>query len=208
MEAGPIALLHIDMQYIHVHPDYTVSGANQPVEAKNYVRDRLNKTVIPNIKRLLEAFRFRKRPLVHIVFNHVAPDGSDLDPKIYERFTVDPKRGNWAIRTKDDPLSAVIEEIAPLPGETVLEKTTYSAFESTNLQFVLTNHKVRQVILVGGLTDCCVKRTALSARDQGYYTIGVPDACIAWSEENHNAGLRDAAYSETKFTDEALALIM
>lgn len=204
MNNNKLALLHVDMQYIHVHPDYSVSGANQPDEAKHYVRDRLNNTVVPNIRRLLDAFRASGDLIVHVVFNHIAPDGSDLEPGIYRHFCKDPDRSRWAIRTKADPLSAVIVDIAPRPGEIVLEKTTYSAFESTNLDFVLRNHGIRRCIIVGGLTNCCVLRTAASAREKGYATIGVTDAAIAWSETEHAEGLTKAGYSEVLATDDLL----
>jgi nicotinamidase-related amidase len=142
------------------------------------------------------------------VFNHVAPDGSDLEPKIFETFCAgNPDPSTWAIRTAEDPLSAVMLEVAPKPGEIVLQKTTYSAFESTNLDFVLRNHGVDGLVLVGGLTSCCVRHTASSAKRVGYRVFSVPDADVDRSPEMHQTGLDSPGYEAFLSVSDAIGLL-
>ncbi len=204
-----IALLNIDMQYIHVHPDYAVSMRNCSTEEFDYTRERLREKALPGIRRLLDGWRAKKAPIVHIVFNYVAPDGSDLHPNIFKFDSIknctDPNE--WPIRRRDDPLSDIIIDVAPLNGETVLEKVTFSAFESSNLENALINHKADTIVCVGGQTDCCVKATALGGKKRGYRTICVPEACITHSDEKMQNGLNTANYDEIVTIDDALAML-
>jgi nicotinamidase-related amidase len=202
------ALVCIDMQYIHVHPDFTVSGRDLSEESKSYTRERLAEPVLPAIRQLQDAWRQSGGLIMHIVFNHVAPDGSDLDPKIFEEFRKkDPDPATWAIRTSDDPLSAVMVEVGPRPGEIVLQKVTYSAFESTNIDYVLKNHGVRDLVLVGGLTNCCVRHTAVSAKGAGYRIFTVPDADVDRSPDSHREGLEAPGYEAFLSVPDATALL-
>jgi nicotinamidase-related amidase len=201
------ALVCVDMQYIHVHPDYSVSGKDLSEESKAYTRARLAEPVLPSMVKLQQAWRAKQGLLIHIVFNHVTPDGSDLDPKIFENFRKkNPDPREWAIRTAADPLSAVILEVTPKAGEIVLQKTTYSAFESTSIDFVLKNHGVASLVLVGGLTSCCVQHTAVTAKAEGYRIFTVPEADVDRSPEAHQKGLDTPGYESFLSVEQAIGL--
>lgn len=199
------ALVIIDMQYIHVDPDKSVSGEGEPEENKAYVRERMYGIQLPALAKLLDTWRKAGGLVIYIVFNHVTPDGSDLEPGIYASFkkkSDDP--GTWPIRTAADPLSAIMKEVAPLPTEIVLQKTTFSAFKSTNLDFVLKNHGIDSLVLVGGLTGCCVMNTAIDAKELGYKIYTVPDADIDRSPEKHEQALEAPGYDAILTLDAVL----
>lgn len=202
------ALVVIDVQYIHVDPDSTVSGSDQPEENKTYVRERMSGTQLPALAKLLDSWRKAGKLIVHIAFNHIAPDGSDLEPGLYAAFNreySDPSL--WPVRTAADPLSNIVREVAPLPGEIVLQKTTFSAFKSTNIDFVLKNHGIDSLLLVGGLTGCCLLHTAVDAKAHGYKIYTVSDADIDWSPERHKGALPVPGYNAILTMDEALELL-
>jgi len=206
---SPVALLCIDMQYIHVHPDFSVSGMKCSDESKAYTRARLDDVVFPSARRMLDGFREKGALIVHIVFNYQAPDGSDTDPKIFARDSIsgNPDQASWSIQRRDHPLSAIMIEVAPKPGEIVLEKVTHSSFGSTNLNNVMINHEVETIVCIGGLTDCCAKHTALDAKKLGYKTVCVPEACVDRSDEAHQKGLQNGDYDLLLTIDEALELV-
>jgi nicotinamidase-related amidase len=206
---SPTALLCIDMQYIHVHPDFSVSGMKCSDESKAYTRGRLADVVLPNAQKMLKGFREKNALIVHIVFNYQAPDGSDMEPKIFNRDSIsgNPDQASWSIQRRDHPLSAIMIEVAPKPGEIVLEKVTHSAFGSTNLNNVMINHEVETIVHIGGLTSCCVKHTALDARKLGYKTVCVPEACVDRSDEAHQEGVQNGGYNSLLTVEEALALL-
>ncbi len=64
--------------------------------------------------------------------------------------------------------AAVVREIAPDPGDVVVEKTTYSGFHRTGLQPVLRRHGVRSLSLSGCVTNICILYTAADAAMRGY----------------------------------------
>ncbi len=81
-----------------------------------------------------------------------------------------------------------------------------SAFFETNLQSLLTWHKVDTVIITGGSTSGCIRATAVDSLSRGYRTI-VPIECVADKHESfHFANLTDLAlkYADIKPVDSVL----
>lgn len=76
------------------------------------------------------------------------------------------------------PGAAVAEEIAPEPGDAVVEKKTYSGFHRTALQSVLKRHGVRALSLSGCVTNICVLYTAADAAMRGY-DVTVDESLVA-----------------------------
>ncbi len=79
----------------------------------------------------------------------------------------------------------VINEIAPAPDEIVLPKSSSSVFVSTHIDYILRNLGVRQVVLVGLLTDQCVDSAIRDACDLGYLVTEVTDACLTYTQARH-----------------------
>jgi nicotinamidase-related amidase len=73
----------------------------------------------------------------------------------------------------------IIDRLAPLPHETVIDKPGYGAFHRTGLEAVLQNLGVDRLILCGVTTEVCVHSTLREAIDRGYDCIVVGDACAA-----------------------------
>lgn len=74
--------------------------------------------------------------------------------------------------------AAVVREIAPRPGDVVVEKQTYSGFYRSNLQSVLRRHDIRSVSLSGCVTNICILYTAADAAMRGY-DVTVDEAVVA-----------------------------
>src|SRR5262249_12124405 len=81
--------------------------------------------------------------------------------------------------TQSSPESAFLPDLAPRPGETVLDKTTVSAFADTDLHNRLSDLRVRHLLVAGVLANGSVELTAREAADLGYNVIVVSDACAA-----------------------------
>lgn len=87
-------------------------------------------------------------------------------------------KGGWG--------AAIIDELAPIAGEIVLEgKRGLDAFGSTNLDFILRSKGIQTVILGGFLTNCCVESTMRSAYEKGFEVYTLTDAVAATSLEEH-----------------------
>ena len=73
--------------------------------------------------------------------------------------------------------------------EMVFNKTGSNAFVTTNLHYVLSNMDVTKLVCCGVLTDECVAGTVKAACDLGYDCTVVEDACLAGTQDRHDAAI-------------------
>jgi nicotinamidase-related amidase len=187
---GRTALLVVDVQ----------NGTFGPEQAKSKpeFHKAASARVIPNIRRLLEAFRRVRLEVIYTVIENLTGDGRDrsLD---YKLSGFDIAKGSWEAR--------VVEAIAPQDDEIVLPKTSSSPFNSTNLDYLLRNIGIEDVFVVGFLTDQCIDHVVKDGADRGYYMTCVHDACAAETQARHEAALACfKGYCRMLTTDDALRL--
>jgi nicotinamidase-related amidase len=75
------------------------------------------------------------------------------------------------------PRGAFVADLAPLPGEAVVEKTAPSAFTRTDLAEVLDAGGRRPLVVMGAMTHMCVSSTLRVAAELGHVSCVVADAC-------------------------------
>ncbi len=175
-------LLIIDMQYGSVDPDHGVGPylrVHRP-EVADYYYGCVHTRVVPNIQRLQSVFRRTARPIVYLTIGFTRPDRSDGLPllrQIDDDLAALMARG--PLVRHGSRASTIVEAIAPIDGETVINKTSMGAFNSTAIDQMLRNMNVTTVIATGVSTECCVATTARDAADRGYHVLLVEDACTA-----------------------------
>jgi nicotinamidase-related amidase len=165
------ALLIIDMQ-------------NDFVLEDRPLRVACARAVIPNIRKVLDAFRAKHLPVFHIVRVH-RKDGSDVEIIRQELFRKQP------FAVEGTPGAAVIDDLAPLPGEYVVPKVRMSAFIGTELDLMLRNLGITDLVVTGIQTPNCIRTTVFDAIAYNYPVILVVDATGAQSDEIHTANVRD-----------------
>ncbi|PQA72401.1 cysteine hydrolase family protein [Brucella oryzae] len=195
-KAGQTAFLLVDMQRIWAEP-----GADpvHPQGEDTPFMQRLWSTVIPNQKRLLDAFRKADQNVLHTIIESLTADGRDrsLDHKLSDMHV-----------PKGDPMGAIIEPLAPAENEIILPKTSSGVFNSTNIDYVLRNLNTRFLIIAGIVTDQCVDMAVRDAADRGYLVTLVEDACATYTDERHRAALRAfGGYCWITTTDEVVRRI-
>lgn len=170
------ALLVIDMQYYDAHPDYGIVSQLKSREgepAVQYYIDRLG-TIIPNVQRLLIAFREQNMEVIFVRIQSLTKYGRDRS------------RGhkNHDIHCPPDSKEAqILEEVAPAEDEIVLSKTCGSAFNGTMIDSILRNIGINNLVIVGVVTSGCVEISVRDASDRSYGVILIEDACATWTME-------------------------
>ncbi len=135
------------------------------------------KPIIPKIKRLLSEARRRGIPVIYANDSHIPK--VDHEFKLWGEHAV---KGTWGAK--------VIDELRPEEGDYVIEKRRYSAFYETGLDMLLRELGVDTLVLTGLHTNMCVKHTAADAFYRGYSIVVVKDCVQAFTEEDHEWGLK------------------
>jgi len=185
LEPARTALLVIDMQRDFLDPGGYAAKAGLDIS-------RLREP-ITSIRALLAAARHERVNVVHTREGHL-PDLSDCPPAKLERSSA-----AGAPIGSQGPLGRLllrgeyghdfIDELQPWPGELVVDKPGYSAFEHTDLQAWLEQRGIETLILTGVTTEVCVSSTLRTAVDRGYRCITVRDACASSYADLHAATL-------------------
>jgi maleamate amidohydrolase len=132
---------------------------------------------------LLALARARGWPVVHtrVVY---ADDGSDCGG-----FTVKVP----ALRglTESSPLSQIVPDLTPRPGEMVLRKHNASAFFGTELAGWLAGRRIDTLLVSGCTTSGCVRATVVDSCSHNFRTIVVTDCVGDRALGPHEANLFD-----------------
>ena len=83
----------------------------------------------------------------------------------------------------------IVAELAPQPGDVVIDKSRPSAFYGTQLEPVLTSLGVRNLVMAGVTTNICVETTARDAGQRDYHVHVVSDATAEFEKERHDHAL-------------------
>ncbi|MEW5975474.1 MAG: cysteine hydrolase [Acidobacteriota bacterium] len=87
----------------------------------------------------------------------------------------------------------IIDEIAPWPGDPIIDKYGYGAFHNTSLDGLLQSLGVQSLMITGTVTQICVEETARQAFHFGYRTTVVSDAVSSYLPDLHEAALKNHA---------------
>lgn len=87
------------------------------------------------------------------------------------------------------PAAGVVDALAPQAEDVVIEKHRWSGFHGTSLDLVLRSLGVRQLVVGGFTTDCCVLTTVFDAYARDYRVSLVPDMCAATNSGSHQAAV-------------------
>ena len=117
--------------------------------------------------RLIESARAAGAPVVFVVDTHRRHMRHERE---FAKRTPHCIEGEWGCQ--------VIDELAPREDDIFVVKRRYSGFFNTDLDLTLKDMGVDTVIVVGVVTNICVRSTVHDAFFHGYQVI-VPEDCVA-----------------------------
>ena len=178
-------ILVIDMQVDFLGPGgwADMAGADMNI---------MQSTILGATK-VLAAARAKGYPVIYTREGH-RPDGSDLTE--VKRFRSrrlgagigdNSRIGRNLIR--GDPGWEIIDELAPEPGDPIIDKPGSGAFYSTELEHILARMGIRNFVIFGVTTEICVNTTLREASDRGFDNLLLEDCCAATVPELHRAAV-------------------
>lgn len=138
--------------------------------------------IIPHIGELADSARQAGIPVIYCGDAHLP---TDFELEVWGEHAMKGSKG-----------AETIPELAPKPGDYVLEKRTYDCFFETPLDTVLRAEKVDNLIVTGLHTNICDRHTTAGAFFRGYKVTIPEDGVDALDEEAHKSGLE---YLETMY---------
>ena len=143
--------------------------------------------LIPPMRRLLTQARKAGLPVVYVNDSHRPGLREDREFK---------KRSEHCI--EDTWGAAVIDEIKPKKKDFVVLKHRFSGFYDTDLDLTLKDLCIDTVIVMGVVTNICVRSTIHDAFFKGYKVLVPRDCVMATGEREQESSLYDI---ETHFGD-------
>ena len=187
-DPGHSALLIIDMQRDFVEPGGFGETLGNDVKQLQ--------AVIPQLQAVLAASREAGIRVIHTREGHL-PDLSDCPQAKLNR-------GNPSLRIGDPGPKGrilirgeyghdIIDELAPLPGEMVIDKPGKGSFYATGLHETLQNEGISSLIVTGVTTEVCVHTTVREANDRGYECLVLADCVGSYFPDFQRYGLQMVA---------------
>jgi len=172
------ALVVIDMQRDFIEPGGFGASLGNDVT--------LLQAIVPTVRRMLDAWRAVGGVVLHTREAH-RPDLSDCPP---------PKRlrGNPSQRIGDvgsmgriliagEPGAEIVSELAPLPGELVVDKPGKGMFHGTPVDALLRERGITHLLFMGVTTEVCVQTSVREANDRGYECLLIEDGTASYFPE-------------------------
>ncbi len=183
-DPGRAALLLIDMQRDFVEPGGFGETLGNDVSQLQ--------AVISPLKAVLQATREAGISVIHTREGH-RPDLSDCPPAKLNRGNPAQRIGDpgpkGRILIRGEYGHDIIDDLAPGPGELVIDKPGKGAFYATGLDETLRGRGIDSLIVTGVTTEVCVHTTVREANDRGYECLVLSDCVGSYFPEFQRYGL-------------------
>ena len=184
LDVATTALVIIDMQRDFVEPGGFGETLGNDVS--------LLQSVVPPLRTVLATARAVGLTVIHTREGHV-PDLSDCPPAKLSRGAPSLRIGDpgpkGRILVRGEYGHDIIDELAPLPGELVIDKPGKGSFHGTTFGAELQARGITTLIVTGVTTEVCVHTTVREANDRGYECLVLSDCTGSYFPEFQRIGL-------------------
>lgn len=149
------------------------------------------KPILGPARRLLDAARRAGHLVVHTREGYAA-DLSDCSPAKLERSRragaeIGSRGPMGRLLIRGERGHDIVDALAPIPGEVVLDKASYGAFTGTNCERILRSRGVEELVFAGVTADVCVHTSLREAYDRWFSCHYVKDAISCFDPEIRRA---------------------
>jgi len=172
LDPATTAFVIVDMQNDFCHADGYYARAGRNIS-------QLAAATAP-VARLLERARavgltvaFTR--LVHDEARGAMEERHTIKPRLWTAHGKRLTPGTWG--------ADVLDALRPAPGELIIDKYGFSAFDDTTLEKDLHERGIKTLLLAGVVTYACVLATGFAAFDRGFDVLLVKDAVGSWNDK-------------------------
>ena len=148
--------------------------------------------VVEPLQQVLSAAREAGMLVIHTREGH-RPDLSDCPPTKLARGRLEVGIGGpgpkGRVLVRGEEGHDIVEELAPLAGEVVVDKPGKGSFHATDLELLLRNAHINSLIVTGVTTEVCVHTTVREANDRGFECLVLEDCVGSYFPEFHRVAL-------------------
>jgi len=139
-----------------------------------------NRDILPNIRKVLD--KCREKDLLVIFLQHQNRKGKP-----------DKKAASMRTNCIEGTFGVEIDPMLPVDYEKdyVIPKRRYSGFFATDLDLVLREHEIKNLIVTGTKTNCCIRATVTDAFYLDYEPYVIKECVATNSEEVNQVHLED-----------------
>jgi nicotinamidase-related amidase len=146
--------------------------------------------VVPALQRVIPACRRSGVRVVYVRLGSAFRDYRDMPARQREYLrTIERQGGVEDLVWTGSPLFEIRREIAPEPADVVIDKTTFGAFNGSDIDARLQALGVDTLLVTGVSTNLCVETTARDAADRGYGVVLVDECTADYDERAQEAAL-------------------
>lgn len=151
--------------------------------------------IIANAVRLRQAWSAAGLPVIFVRTHH------RLDPR--SNSVVDNRNPFWmaqhtsvvpglgkvrkSLAVEGAPVTEVVAELAPAPGDFTVFKHRYSPFDNTDLEHLLRNLGIETLVIGGVNTNNCVMCSCFEAFNRDYRVVLAEDLCASMNGPDYHA---------------------
>lgn len=167
------ALIHIDYTNDFVAEDGALTSG-EPGQA-------IHDDILAITKQFYEEGQF----IAFTIDKHLESDAHHPESRLFPPHNIEGTKG----RDLYGELEAYYQSIKESEQVFYTDKTRYSAFNGTELELKLRERDIREVHLVGVVTDICVLHTAIDAYNKGFKIVVHKKAVASFNQAGHEWAL-------------------
>jgi nicotinamidase-related amidase len=183
------ALLMVDMNRSHL--DHSIGHM--------LVEEEAAKRIIKAGVKLRAAWAAFQRPVIFVRTHHrhnpltdtVVDNRSPFWMAQHNSVVPGLNKPRKSLAIENAPVTEVVAELTPQPGEFTVFKHRYSSFDNTDLQHLLRNLGVDTLVICGVNTNNCVLCSCFDAFNRDYRVILAEDVCASMNgPDYHDAAIK------------------
>jgi isochorismate hydrolase len=152
------------------------------IDLQEYFREIIT-PILENLIGVISSAREKKIPLFFTQHGHETEEKPGM---LAQWWT------NLIIKGSDD--ARLLSDLDIREGDSIIPKTTYSAFHKTNLEEKLEDNGITDLVIGGVMTNLCCETTARDAFVRDFRVFFLVDGTSTVSEDFHLATLKNVAY--------------